>query len=210
MPIQVAIVEDNADICEGLRYTINRDPGFTCLCTCRNAETALVRIPATRPDIVVMDLELPGMSGIDCIARLRQSLPATPILVFTFHEEADRIFRAIEAGAAGYILKNTPPERILSALRELRVGGAPMSGEVGRKLFERIRQDQPPAPPETDALSQRETEVMELLAAGRSAKEIAARLFISPETVNVHIRHIYKKLKAESRVDAVLKFLRHA
>ena len=207
MPITVAIVEDNAEICEGLEHVLAKAPGFTCVCACRNAETALRKIPACNPDIVIMDIQLPGASGIACTAKLKELLPAMQILMFTVYDDSEQIFRALEAGASGYLLKRSSQTVLLNALREMKTGGAPMTGDIARRVIESFRKPTP-APNKTADLTPREDEVIQLLAAGHPAKEIARRLSISVDTVNAHLKHIYEKLHVRSRIEAVIKYLK--
>ena len=209
MITSIAVVEDNAEVCESLRQLLDQSPDFTCACACRNGESALRRIPAAMPSAVILDIQLPGMSGIDCLSALKRRMPELRILMFTVCGDSDHIFRALEAGADGYLLKSTPPSEILSALRELFRGAGPLSGAVSRKVIERFRRELPPplSAGSAGTLTQREREVIELLAVGRSSKEIAATLAISSETVNVHLKHIYQKLDVRSRVEAVIKYL---
>jgi DNA-binding NarL/FixJ family response regulator len=207
MPITVAIVEDNAEICEGLEHVLAKSPGFTCLCACRNAETALRKIPLCNPDVVIMDIQLPGTSGIDCTAQLKRLLPATQILMFTVYDDSEQIFRALEAGASGYLLKRSSEAVLLNALREVKSGGAPMTGDIARRVVESFRKPAPAANKTAD-LTPREDEVIKLLAVGLAAKEIASRLAISVDTVNVHLKHIYEKLHVRSRIEAVIKYLK--
>jgi DNA-binding NarL/FixJ family response regulator len=207
MIISVAIVEDNAEICEELEQVINGARGFRWVCSCRNAETALRKIPALRPDVVIMDIGLPDGSGIACTAQLKQSLPEVQIMMFTVYQDSEQIFRALAAGASGYLLKRANPPELLNALRELAGGGVPMAGEVARKVIASFRQEPPPAA-KTANLTPREQSVIEHLANGMSAKEIAAQLSISTETVNSHLKHIYQKLHVRSRVEAVIAYLK--
>jgi DNA-binding NarL/FixJ family response regulator len=208
---RVAIVEDTADICEGLEHVIGHSPDFVVACTCRNVETALRKIPEYKPEVVIMDIQLPDGSGIDCIGKLKRMLPSTQFMIFTVHDDTELIFKALQAGASGYLLKRTPPEMLLNALREVKTGGAPMTGEVARKVIESFRKSaEPTSSPfaKPEELTHREEEVMELLAEGYPAKEIAQRLSISTDTVNAHLKHIYHKLHVHSRVEAVIKYLK--
>lgn len=207
MPLSVAIVEDNAEICEGLEQVIGHAAGFRCVCCCRNAETALRKIPVAKPDVVIMDIGLPDGSGIECTAQLKRLLPDVQIMMFTVYEDSEQIFRALAAGASGYLLKRVSPPELLQALRELAGGGVPMTGEVARKVIASFRQEPPPAA-KTAKLTPREQTVLEQLASGRSAKEIAAQLAISTETVNAHLKHIYQKLHVRSRIEAVIAYLK--
>ena len=206
MPTTVAIVEDNSGICEELEKILREDPECTCVCVCRNTQTALRKIPAHSPDVIIMDIQLPDGSGIECTARLKRLLPRTQILMFTIHEDSEQVFRALEAGASGYLLKRTAPEALLRAVREVKQGGAPMTGEIARKVIQFFRKAPVPGE-ETDPLTPRETEILELLAKGGSSKEIAHQLAIGLETVNSHLKHIYEKLHVRSRTEAVIKYL---
>jgi DNA-binding NarL/FixJ family response regulator len=206
---RVAIVEDNEEICEGLAHVINQAADFSVVCTCRNVDTALRKIPPFAPDLIIMDIHLPDGSGIECTAKLKRLLPATQLMIFTVHDDTDLIFKALQAGASGYLLKRTRPEVLLNALREVKNGGAPMTGEVARKVIESFRMAPAPTTPsfeQADELTPREAEVMELLAEGYPAKEIALRLSISADTVNAHLKHIYRKLHVRSRIEAVIKY----
>lgn len=207
MPLSVAIVEDNADICEGLEQVLAAAPGFRCVCACRNAQTALRQIPAARPDVVIMDIGLPDGSGVECTAQLKRLLPGLQILMFTVYEDADQIYSALAAGASGYVLKRVNQAALLNAVREIANGGVPMSGEIARKVIASFRQEPAPAA-EIARLTAREHAVLEKLAEGLSAKEIGAALAISTETVNVHLKHIYQKLHVRSRTEAVIAYLR--
>ena len=207
MTLSVAIVEDNADICEDLEQVIRRAPGFRFACSCRNAATALRKIPEAKPDVVIMDIGLPDGSGIECTAQLKRALPDTQILMFTVYEDSEQIYRALAAGASGYLLKRVSPTELLEGLRELARGGVPMTGEVARKVIANFRQTPPPAA-RTANLTPREQSVLEHLASGLTAKEIATRLSISPDTVNAHLKHIYQKLHVRSRIEAVIAYLR--
>ena len=207
MPTTVAIVEDNAEICEGLEHTLSHTPGFECVCACRNAETALRKIPKCTPDIVIMDIQLPGTSGIECTEKLKRLLPNLQILMFTVYEDHEQIFKALEAGASGYLLKSATPEELIDALRQIESGGAPMSGEIARKVIHSFHK-KPAGTDEQERLTRREEEVLQLLAEGLAAKAIAQRLFISAGTVNNHLKHIYQKLHVRSRLEAVVKYLK--
>ena len=206
MRTTVAIVEDSAGICEELKHIIAGAADLACVSVCRNAASALARIPSLAPEVIVMDIHLPDGSGIDCTARLKRLLPGTQILMFTIHDDTDQIVRALEAGASGYILKNTPGPEILAAIRALRDQGAPMSAEVARKLVASFHRR--PAPAATaEALTPRENEILELLGEGLLYKEIGDRLAIKLDTVGTHVKSIYRKLHVRSRTEAVLKYL---
>ena len=210
MKTSVAIIEDNRDVREELRHLLDASPDFVCGPVCGDAEVALRVLVAARPELVLLDLQLPGKSGVDCLAILRGRLPETRFLIYSVSEESEHIFAAIQAGADGYLLKHTPPDAILAALRELREGGGPLSAPVGRRLLARLRGEDRAPEPCADPLTPRETEVLALLADGRCTKEIASRLDISGDTVNAHLKHIYQKLGVRSRVEAVLRFVQRA
>jgi DNA-binding NarL/FixJ family response regulator len=205
MEIKVAIVEDKTGVRQNWARLINAATGFRCVATCASGEDALLTLPEARPQVILMDIQLPGISGIECAARLKPLLPATQILIVTIYEDADRIFEALKAGASGYLLKTTPPKELLAAIAEVHRGGAPMTGEVARKV---IAAFQRPAPAATEDvhLSKRETEVLALLSQGYANKEIADRLAVSYDTVRAHLKHTYEKLHVRSRTEAVAKY----
>lgn len=205
MSIKVAIVEDNDGIRESWTNIIREAGGFQFLCACRSAEEAVKTIPPLRPDVVLMDIHLPGASGIECTARLKQLLPETQILMVTVYNDSRRVFQALQAGASGYLLKRTKVPELLQAIRNVMQGGGPMTGEIARKVIETFQRPAP-APEASAALSQREQEVLEMLSQGYADKEIAARMNISAQTVNSHLKHIYDKLHVRSRTEAVVKF----
>jgi len=203
--VKVAIVEDNKTTREGLETIVNLSPDCRCVCTCSTAEDALRVLPKHQPEVVLMDIQLPKMSGVECVERLKQLLPGTQVIMVTVYEDPDRVFRALRAGASGYILKRSVPEQVLTAIRDVRGGGAPMSGEIARKVISYF-QTQATAAAEVEALSSREREVVELLAQGFANKEIADRLGVTVEAVRWHLKHIYNKLHVHSRTEAALKF----
>ena len=206
MQTKVAIVEDNSGICYELQQVIARDDKLACVCVCRNADTALQRIPAFRPDVIIMDIHLPDGSGIDCTSRLKRLLPQTHILMFTIFDDAEQIVKALEAGASGYLLKDTGPEEILAAVHDVQNQGAPLSRDVARKLIQSFHR---PAPvEEAETLTPRETEILELLGEGLLYKEIGERLTIKLDTVATHVKSIYRKLHVRSRMEAVMKVRR--
>jgi DNA-binding NarL/FixJ family response regulator len=202
---KIAIVEDNATIRESLVEFAQADPECRCVCACATAEEALRRIPKHQPDIVLMDIQLPNQSGIECTAQLKQLLPSVQIVMVTVYEDTDRIFKALSAGACGYLLKRLAAKELVSAIREIREGGAPMSREIARKV---IASFQHPAKTtaEVGELSAREREILELLAQGFANKEIARRLGVNDGTVRWHLSHVYEKLHVRSRTEAALKF----
>jgi len=204
MSITVSIVEDCAPTREGLSQLINRTEEFRCVSQHANAEDALERVPAINPRVVLMDINLPGMSGVVAVGKLKASLPQTQFVMLTAYKDTDAIFNALKAGANGYLLKQTPPRELLAALREVCAGGAPMTSQIARKIVEAFRQPHKAAGND-EGLTAREREVLELLAQGALYKEIADQLQVSYRTVSTHIEHIYGKLHVHSRAQAVAK-----
>jgi DNA-binding NarL/FixJ family response regulator len=202
---KIAIVEDNKTIRESLTEFVQTDPENRCVCTCATAEEALKVIPKHAPDIVLMDIQLPNMSGIECCAQLKQLLPSVQIIMVTVYEDTERIFKALRAGACGYLLKRCSPEDLVAAIREVQQGGAPMSREIARKVIFSF-QEPIATVAEVEDLSPREREILELLASGLPNKEIAGRMGVADGTVRWHLRHIYHKLHVRSRTEAALKF----
>jgi len=205
MSTAIAIVEDNPAVSDSLKKVVE-GAQFKCVCVCPDAETALKQIPKGEPDVVIMDIELPEMSGIECTARLKRLLPNTQILILTVYKNSDLIFKALEAGASGYLLKRSTSEEIVRAIREVKEGGSPMTGEIARKVVQHFRK---PATsnPALESLTRREEEILGLLAEGYTSKEIGDKLSISYDTVCSHLRHIYDKLHVRSRTQAVIKYL---
>jgi DNA-binding NarL/FixJ family response regulator len=202
---KIAIVEDNATIRESLIEFTQADPECCCVCACATAEDALRVIPKHRPDIVLMDIQLPNLSGIECTAQIKQLLPSVQIVMVTVYEDTERIFKALRAGACGYLLKRSVAKELVSAIREIRQGGAPMSREIARKVIASF-QNPVTASTEVEELSPREREILELLAQGFANKEIARRLGVNDGTVRWHLSHVYDKLHVRSRTEAALKF----
>ncbi len=206
--IKIAIVEDNAGICEELEQVIAESPGCTCTAVCRNLQTALRKIPVAAPDVVVMDINLPDGSGIEGVEKLKRALPATQFLMFTIYEDHEQISKSLEAGASGYLLKRTAPEDLIRAIHEIRSGGVPLTPEVARRVIAAFQRRQAPAATAgSEKLTQREEEILHLLSRGMLSKEIANQLSISIETVNSHLKHIYGKLHVRTRTEAVIKFM---
>ena len=207
---KVAIVEDNATLRKYLAELISNTPRHTCVCACASAEEAIVDIPKFQPHVVLMDIHLPGESGIACAARLRESAPNVQVIMLTVYKDIKMIFQALKAGACGYVLKRSGDQEILEAIAEVRAGGAPMTSEIARMVV-RAFVDSPPIPASegTDQLSTREMEILALLAEGCPNKEIAARLFISAATVRTHLMHIYEKLHVHCRTEAAARYLRN-
>ena len=207
MPIKVAIVEDKRGVRENWANLLEAASGFRCVSACDTGEGALATLPKCRPDVVLMDIQLPGISGIECTLRLKQLLPETQVLIVTVCSDADRVFEALKAGASGYLLKSTAPPEFLAAIADVMHGRAPMSGEIARLVIESFRQPAPPTP-ESVGLTEREEECLRLLARGNSNKEIAQKMGISASTVHFHLKSIYNKLHVRSRTEATLRYLR--
>jgi len=206
--ISVSIVEDDAPVRKILAGWIRDANDFECLSEHRSAELALAQLPQKKPNIVLMDINLPGLSGIECVRRLKPQLPETQFLMLTVYEDSDHIFDALAAGATGYLLKQTPHDELLAALKGVFAGGSPMTGSIARKLV--LSFQNPPAQRQSREhvdLTPREREVLELLARGYLYKEIADALQISIPTVNTHIRRTYEKLHVQSRGRAVAKYV---
>ena len=199
--IRVSIVEDIIEIREGMRFIVNQTPDLTCLSTYGSAEEAMTGLMQDVPDLCIMDIALPGSTGIDCIRRLKAADSPIQFVVFTIYENSDQVFEALAAGASGYLLKDTPPDRIITALRDLYAGGSPMSASIARKVVSSFQR-----PGAATTLSTREQEVLTLLAKGFLYKEIAQQLGISTGTVRQHIHHIYEKLHVQNRTEAINKF----
>jgi len=204
---KVAIVEDNATLRKYLVELISSAPRHSCVCACASAEQAIVDIPAFRPHVVLMDIHLPGESGIACTARLRGKMPDIQVIMLTVYKDIKMIFQALKAGACGYVLKRSGDQEILDAIAEVRAGGAPMTSEIARMLV-RSFTESPQAPNDTDQLSSREMEILALVAEGCPNKEIASRLFITNATVRTHLMHIFEKLHVRCRTEAAAKYLR--
>jgi len=207
MPITVSIVEDNDQLRGTLARVIGRAEGFLCLSQYGNAEDALKDLPKICPEVVLMDINLPGMNGVECVRQLKQLLPKTQVMMLTVYEDTENIFNALAAGASGYMLKRTPREELLEAIREVQRGGSPMTTHIARKVVQSF-QKAPATPDGTENLSPREAEVLDLLSQGLIYKEISDKLGISYETVHIYIWRIYEKLQVRTRTEAVAKFLR--
>jgi len=202
--ISVAIVEDNAGLQRSLTLLLEETPGFRCVGTYATTEDALRQLPKRPAEVVLMDINLPNMSGIECTRQLRELLPHVRVIIITIYRDNEKIFKALRAGACGYLLKRATPETILESITDVHQGGAPMSSEVARKVVEAFQQADAPRDAASE-LSAREREVLELLAQGLPDKEIAAQLSISLPTVRYHLKHIYDKLHVRSRTEAALK-----
>jgi len=206
MSIAIAIVEDNNGLREGFSALLNRTPGMSCVGAYATAEDAVRDMPTAKPAVALVDIHLPGMDGIECVARLKESLPELQILMLTRFEQSDLIFNSIRAGASGYLLKSIPPDELVAAIEQVHAGGAPMTMQIARKVVEHFQQIPQPAS-DVEQLTSREKELLKSLADGFSYKEIADRLNISIHTVRTHCQHIYVKLHVQSRTLAVLKYL---
>ena len=204
MSITLAIVEDLDEVREGLKQFISLNPEFKVLDTFKTAEEAVHDIPLIKPDIAIMDISLPGMSGIECIRQIKNKVPQTQFMMFTVYENDEKVFEALKAGASGYLLKNTGLVQMIDALQELHNGGSPMSANIARKLV-KVFYEQQTGSAVVEALSQRENEILQWLAKGLLYKEIADQLSISTATVRQHIHKIYEKLHVQNRTEAINK-----
>jgi DNA-binding NarL/FixJ family response regulator len=203
--IRVSIVEDDARVRTSLARLIDGADRFSCVSQHESGERAIADLPGVRPDVVLMDINLPGMSGVECVRRLRTAVPSVQVVMLTVYEDTDLIFAALAAGATGYLLKRTPPDELLGGIWDVHRGGSPMTGHIARKVVQSFREADRAG--DEDALSPREREVLDHLAQGYLYKEIAARLTISYDTVHTYVRRIYEKLQVHSRTEAVAKHL---
>ena len=202
--IAVSIVEDIPEVREGIEDLIKDSADFLLIGSYTNAEQAETDLPLRSPDIVIMDINLPGKNGIDCIAAIKDRCPGTQFIMFTIFEDDDKVFDALEAGAHGYLLKKTPKEKILEALKELHDGGSPMSTQIARKVIQAFQKNKP-RQQEVDMLTKKEALILDLLAKGFLYKEIAEKTMISINTVKQHIHNIYEKLHVQNRTEAINK-----
>jgi DNA-binding NarL/FixJ family response regulator len=205
--ISVCIIDDEKELRESIATFINGSPGFRCVSAYGSADVALQRVPTDKPDVVLMDINMPGMNGIECVERLKSSMPDVQIVMLTVYEDTDQIFRALAAGATGYLLKRSSPSKLLQAIREVQAGGSPMSNSIARKVvasFQKAKKTGEKQP----HLSPREQAVLECLAKGLTYKQIADQLEISIDTIRTHLRRVYEKLHVQSRTEAVAKYLR--
>ena len=207
MAIKVSIVEDSHQLRGTLARVISRAEGFECLGQYESAEEALKGLPQEKPDVVLMDINLPGMNGVECVRRLKQVAPGIQVMMLTVYEDTENIFNALAAGATGYLLKRTSRAELLDAIRDVKQGGSPMTTHIARKVVQSFQQTGPSSQP-TENLSPREQEVLNCLSQGFLYKEIADQLGISYETVHTYIRRIYEKLQVRTRTEAVAKYLR--
>jgi DNA-binding NarL/FixJ family response regulator len=206
MPIKICIVEDLKDAREEIVGLLSMDKRFEMQNAYSNAETAATGLPLKQPDIVIMDINLPGMNGIDCIKKVKNTCPHTQFIMFTVYENDENVFDALEAGASGYLLKKTPMQKIVDSLIELHQGGAPMSMQIARKVIEKMQGNKTTG--QIEALTFREDEVLHCLAKGLLYKEVANKLNITIGTVRQHIHNIYKKLHVQNRTEALNKMFK--
>lgn len=205
--ISVSIVDDEKKLCESIAAFLDGSPGFRCVSMYGSAEAALQRLPADRPDVVLMDINMAGMNGIECVRRLKSLDPRLQILMLTVYDDTEQIFRALAAGATGYLLKRHDPDELLQAIRDVQAGGAPMSNSIARKVVASFQKADLIGEPQNQ-LSAREQAVLDCLARGLPYKQIGDELGISINTIRTHLRHIYEKLHVQSRTEAVAKYLR--
>lgn len=206
--VKIVIVEDDQTVREGLKMLISGSAGFICVGAFSNGEEALHEIPLLRPDVILMDINLPGINGIECISKLKKDNQELLFIMLTIFEDTDAIFNSLEAGASGYLLKNTPPSKLIESIQEVYNGGSPMSSEIARKVVDSFNHNVKSRVESYFNLTTREKEVLSYLAQGYLYKEIADIMHISIDTVRTHIRKIYDKLQVKTRTEATLKYLK--
>jgi DNA-binding NarL/FixJ family response regulator len=206
MSVTLSIVEDRAGFRESMMRMLNDAPGFRCLHAYGSAEEALKGIPGAPPDVVLMDINLPGMNGVECVRQLHTLVPKVRVIMLTVYENTENIYAALKAGASGYILKRTSPAKLLEAIQDVVDGGAPMSSAIARKVVQSFQEPVPAGAP-MENLSSREQEVLDLLAKGFLYKEISDKLNLGLGTIKTYVRRIYEKLHVQSRTEAVIKYL---
>lgn len=207
MSIRVALVEDNHNLRSSIKRLLQRSPQLRVVADYSDAESALADIVRQKPDVVLMDVRLPKMDGVECVRQLKTLMPTVLVVMLTVHDDNDSLFNSILAGADGFLLKDTVPARLVEAIEEVRNGGSPMTPQIARRIFQRFRKNDP-EPTAVDNLTPREREVLEELALGNRYKEISDKLGISLDGIRFHIRGIYNKLHVHSRTEAVVKFLK--
>ncbi len=205
--ISVSIVDDEKELCQSIATFVNGSRGFRCGSTYHSAEEALKHLPTERPDVVLMDINMAGMNGIECVRRLKELAPDMQIVMLTVYEDTEKIFKALFAGASGYMLKRLTPAKLLEAIKEVNEGGSPMSSLIARKVVASFRKTEPVTEEKTH-LSPRERTVLESMAKGLTYKQAANQLGISIDTIRTHVRRIYEKLHVQSSTEAVAKYLR--
>jgi DNA-binding NarL/FixJ family response regulator len=208
VPVTVSIVDDDCELTSKISDYLNTTSDYRCISSYASAEEALAQLQKDNPNVVLMDINLGGMNGIECVRRLRLDLPQTPVVMLTVFEDTDKIFRAIAAGASGYLLKRMPPSKLLDAIAEVVDGGSPMSAPIARKVIQLLQKMPIPSDDAVD-LSDRERQVLEAMAAGQLYKQIADELGVSIHTVRSYIRRIYEKLHVRTRMEAIAKYFRH-
>ena len=199
--IKVGIVEDNKTLRDGFETLLNRTPGLQCVCTCATVAEALKKIPKALPDVVLMDIQLPDATGVECTAKLKEQLPGIHIVIVTVYEDSERIFQALRAGACGYLLKRAEPEKVIAAIKEAHEGGVPMTPEIARKVIGQFR-GQATAAQQMEDLSGREREVLELVSKGLSNREVGKTIGCSETTAKWHLKNIMQKLEVTDRTEA--------
>ena len=205
--ITVSIVDDEKELCQSIATFVNGTAGFRCVSMYHDAETALEHLPQDRPDVVLMDIHLTGMSGIECVEQLKTIVPEMQVMMLTVYEDTEQIFKALAAGASGYMLKRLTPNKLLEAIREVHGGGSPMSGPIARKVvasFQRVKEEEGGK----THLATREQMVLDCFAKGLTYKQTADQLSISIDTIRTYVRRIYEKLHVQSRTEAVAKYMR--
>ena len=207
MPISVAIVEDDRGTRESLSELLKRSSGLRCVGAYANAEQALREVPSGKPDVLLMDINLPGMNGVECVSQLKAALPSTQFLMLTVYEDSDSLFKSLKAGASGYLLKRTASARLLEAIRDVHAGGSPMTPQLARRVVQFFSKPTAGNPHDV-RLTAGEKEFLDQLAKGYAYKEIASRMKISIDTVRSYVRAVYEKLHVHSRTEAVVKYLR--
>lgn len=204
--IRVAIIDDDNEAREGIAWIVDNSEGFSCVGSYSSCRDALAEIESTIPDVVLMDIEMPGMTGIEGVGKLKSAFPDIEVLMLTVYSDDEKIFQSLRAGAVGYLLKKTPPDKLLEAIRDTHDGGAPMSSEIARKVLHAFHPQQ--GATLQSPLSAREQEFLEALVEGHSYKAIAEKLFVSVHTVRFHLHNIYAKLHVNSRSEAIAKAMR--
>ncbi len=205
--ISISIVDDEKKLCQSIAAFLNSSPGFRCVSVYGNAKAALEHLPKDQPDVVLMDINMAGMNGIECVRHLKVSMPRVQIMMLTVYEDTEQIYKALAAGATGYLLKRLEPDELLQAIRDVQAGGSPMSNSIARKVVASF-QAASQFGGELSPLSSREQMVLDCLAKGLAYKQIGDELNISINTIRTHLRHIYEKLHVQSRTEAVAKYLR--
>ena len=205
--ISVSIVDDEKKLCQSIATFLNGSPGFRCVSIYGSAEAALQHLPSDRPDVVLMDINMAGMNGIECVRRLKALTPQVQIVMLTVYDDTEQIFKALAAGATGYLLKRHEPDELLQAIRDVHAGGSPMSNSIARKVVASF-QKADLAGEKQNLLTEKEQAVLDYLAQGLAYKQIGDALGISINTIRTHLRHIYEKLHVQSRTEAVAKYLR--